>query len=65
MKKKDPNNQADKAGKRSTHAYKKIVAGSQQSKAGFRIVKDSPAATKIDKNLINEAVEKALLFAAR
>jgi hypothetical protein len=65
MKKKDSNNSTGKTKKRSMHLYKKMVAGSQLPKAGFRVVKDSPVSTKIDKATINEAVEKALLVAAR
>ncbi len=59
MKKKNATN-TDKTTKRSFNSYKKMVAGSQLPKAGFRIVIDSPASTKIDQSLINEAVEKAV-----
>jgi hypothetical protein len=40
--------------------HKKESANGKATKAVFRVVKESPAATKINKDAIDQAVEKAL-----
>ena len=40
--------------------HKKASANGKTAKDGFRVVKESPAATKINKATIDQAVEKAV-----
>jgi hypothetical protein len=45
--------------------YKKVSKKDKTAKDGFRVVKESPAATKINKAIIDRAVEKALSATSR
>jgi hypothetical protein len=49
-------------GKSAVYRYKQLVTRFRNSKTSFRVVKESPVSPKIDKDKINEAVEKALLL---
>ncbi len=44
---------------------KKTGADAKNNKTGFRIVKDSPASTKISKADIEKAVEKAIALTSK
>jgi hypothetical protein len=45
--------------------HKKESANGKTAKEGFRVVKESPATTKISKATIDQAVEKALSTTSR